>query len=184
MQDAHILKGDLAVIRVQSRVEKGKIAAVMVRAFFSEVTLRASAKNNPTILLVFWPVKFCYSHRQISRYATCGCASQTDPNPAQSGGFIFCRHPKDHALQRADTVAGTGRSGLRPLVFEGKARRKVEIIGKPAGGCSGAAEEIKCFWAAPVLNIAWSFSAGEIAVPSSAGHLRLPSGGMRRRIAG
>ena len=40
MIKAHILDGDIAVIRIQPRVEQGQIAAVMIREILTEVTLK------------------------------------------------------------------------------------------------------------------------------------------------
>lgn len=79
MRDAHILDGDLAVIRIQSRVEKGQIAAVMVKGILSEVTLKILRRTQQTLVL-------------------------EPANPA-----------------------------YKPMVFKGRERRKVVIIGKLAG---------------------------------------------------
>jgi repressor LexA len=79
LRDAHILDGDLAVIRVQSRVETGRIAAVIVRDLFSELTLKIIRRSGRTLVL----------------------------EPANAA--------------------------YEPLVFTGKERSRVEIIGKLAG---------------------------------------------------
>lgn len=51
MRDAHILDGDIAVIRSQSRVEQGQIAAVMIREVLSEVTLKIIRRRRNTLIL-------------------------------------------------------------------------------------------------------------------------------------
>jgi repressor LexA len=79
MTKAHILDGDIAVIRIQPRVEQGQIAAVMLREILTEATLKVV-------------------HR--TRYAI--------------------------TLEPAN-------SDYRPMVFKGKARGRVKILGKLAG---------------------------------------------------
>ena len=51
MIEAHILDGDIAVIRSQSRVEQGRIAAVMIRDLLSEVTLKIIRRKQNTLIL-------------------------------------------------------------------------------------------------------------------------------------
>ena len=79
MSDAHILDGDMAVIRIQSRVEQGEIAAVMVRDILPEVTLKIVRRTRQVVTL----------------------------EPANAA--------------------------FEPLVFKGKERRRVVIVGKLAG---------------------------------------------------
>jgi repressor LexA len=51
MIDAHILDGDLAIIRPQRRVESGQIAAVMVQDLLSEATLKIVRRTRSTLTL-------------------------------------------------------------------------------------------------------------------------------------
>ena len=79
MVDAHILDGDVAIIRPQKSVENGEIAAVLVEGLLSEATLKVVYRTRTTLTL-------------------------TPANPAHV-----------------------------PLVFKGKQRGKVSIIGKYVG---------------------------------------------------
>ena len=51
MIDAHILDGDLAIIRPQKRVESGEIAAVMVQDILSEATLKIVRRKRSALSL-------------------------------------------------------------------------------------------------------------------------------------
>jgi repressor LexA len=51
MIDAHIMDGDLAIIRPQQRVESGEIAAVMVQNLMSEVTLKIVRRTRSVLSL-------------------------------------------------------------------------------------------------------------------------------------
>lgn len=51
MIDAHIMDGDLAVIRSQPRVESGEIAAVMVEDLLPEVTLKIFRRTQAALYL-------------------------------------------------------------------------------------------------------------------------------------
>ncbi len=51
MIEAHIVDGDLAIIRPQSTVQSGQIAAVMVEGLFPEATLKIFKKRNNRIEL-------------------------------------------------------------------------------------------------------------------------------------
>jgi repressor LexA len=51
MIDAHILDGDLAIIRPQPRVENGEIAAVLVRDLLPEATLKIVRRTRATLFL-------------------------------------------------------------------------------------------------------------------------------------
>lgn len=51
MIDAHILDGDVAVIRPQARVENGEIAAVMVADLLTEATLKIVRRTRSTLTL-------------------------------------------------------------------------------------------------------------------------------------
>ncbi len=51
MIDAHIMDGDLAIIRPQQWVESGEIAAVMVRDLISEATLKIVRRTRSTLTL-------------------------------------------------------------------------------------------------------------------------------------
>lgn len=51
MIEAHILDGDIAVIRIQQRVEQGQIAAVMVQDVLSEVTLKIVRRTRYVLTL-------------------------------------------------------------------------------------------------------------------------------------
>ena len=51
MIDAHILDGDLAIIRPQQRVESGEIAAVMVHDLLSEATLKIVRRTRSALTL-------------------------------------------------------------------------------------------------------------------------------------
>jgi repressor LexA len=51
MIDAHILAGDLAIIRPQLRVENGEIAAVIIQDILPEATLKIVRSNRRTISL-------------------------------------------------------------------------------------------------------------------------------------
>ncbi|PID40875.1 MAG: repressor LexA [Proteobacteria bacterium] len=51
MIDAHILDGDLAIIRPQQRVDSGAIAAVMVQDVLTEATLKIVHFNRSTLSL-------------------------------------------------------------------------------------------------------------------------------------
>ena len=51
MIDAHILDGDLAIIRPQRRVESGEIAAVMVHDLLSEATLKMVRRTRSALTL-------------------------------------------------------------------------------------------------------------------------------------
>lgn len=52
MIDAHIMEGDLAVIRPQADVENGEIAAVMVADLLNEATLKIVQRYRHTLTLV------------------------------------------------------------------------------------------------------------------------------------
>ena len=79
MIEAHILDGDIAVIRVQPRVTQGQIAAVMIRDVLTEVTLKMVRRTQYAITL-------------------------EPANPAYN-----------------------------PMVFKGRARGRVKVLGKLAG---------------------------------------------------
>lgn len=51
MTGAHILDGDLAIIRVQQRVESGQIAAVLVQDMFTEATLKIVRRKGNVLML-------------------------------------------------------------------------------------------------------------------------------------
>jgi repressor LexA len=51
MTGAHILNGDLAIIRPQQRVDSGTIAAVMVQDVLTEATLKIVCFNRTTLSL-------------------------------------------------------------------------------------------------------------------------------------
>lgn len=51
MIDAHIMDGDLAVIRSQQRVENGEIAAVMIKDLLTEVTLKILHRTRAALYL-------------------------------------------------------------------------------------------------------------------------------------
>jgi repressor LexA len=51
MIDAHILDGDLAIIRPQKRVESGEIAAVIVQDLLPEATLKIVRRTRSTLTL-------------------------------------------------------------------------------------------------------------------------------------
>jgi repressor LexA len=51
MRDAHVLNGDLAVIRPQSTAENGEIVAVLVEGLEAEATLKIFRRNNGDIEL-------------------------------------------------------------------------------------------------------------------------------------
>jgi repressor LexA len=51
MIEAHIMDGDLAVIRPQPRVENGEIAAVLVQERLSEATLKIVRRTRSTLTL-------------------------------------------------------------------------------------------------------------------------------------
>lgn len=51
MTGAHIMDGDLAIIRVQPRVENGQIAAVLVRDMLSEATLKIVRRKGNVLTL-------------------------------------------------------------------------------------------------------------------------------------
>jgi repressor LexA len=51
MVDAHILDGDIAIIRPQSRVENGEIAAVMVTKRLPEATLKRVRYTKASLIL-------------------------------------------------------------------------------------------------------------------------------------
>ncbi len=51
MTGAHILDGDLAIIRVQQRVESGQIAAVLVQDMFTEATLKIVRRKSNVLML-------------------------------------------------------------------------------------------------------------------------------------
>ena len=59
MIDAHILDGDLAIIRPQKRVESGEIAAVMVQDLLSEATLKILRRTRSALTLE--PANTAYS---------------------------------------------------------------------------------------------------------------------------
>jgi repressor LexA len=52
MIDAHILDGDLAIIRPQQRVENGEIAAVTVAGTLPEATLKIVRRDRYSLSLV------------------------------------------------------------------------------------------------------------------------------------
>lgn len=52
MIEAHILDGDLAIIRPQRRVENGEIAAVTVEGVLPEATLKIVHRNRHSMSLV------------------------------------------------------------------------------------------------------------------------------------
>jgi repressor LexA len=52
MIEAHIVAGDLAIIRPQVQVENGEIAAVMVADLLTEATLKIVQRNQHTLTLV------------------------------------------------------------------------------------------------------------------------------------
>lgn len=52
MIDAHIMDGDLAIIRPQKWVESGEIAAVLVRDLLTEATLKIIRRTRATLTLV------------------------------------------------------------------------------------------------------------------------------------
>lgn len=52
MIEAHILNGDLAIIRPQQRVENGKIAAVTVEGKLPEATLKIVHRNRYSLSLL------------------------------------------------------------------------------------------------------------------------------------
>jgi repressor LexA len=51
MTGAHIMDGDLAIIRVQQRVESGQIAAVLVQDMFTEATLKIVRRKGNILML-------------------------------------------------------------------------------------------------------------------------------------
>ena len=51
MTGAHIMDGDLAIIRVQQRVESGQIAAVLVQDMFTEATLKIVRRKGSVLML-------------------------------------------------------------------------------------------------------------------------------------
>ncbi|MFH0728203.1 MAG: transcriptional repressor LexA [Pseudomonadota bacterium] len=51
MIEAHIMAGDLAIIRPQQRVENGEIAAVIIQDMMPEATLKILRRNRQTISL-------------------------------------------------------------------------------------------------------------------------------------
>jgi repressor LexA len=51
MTGAHIVDGDLAIIRVQQRVENGQIAAVLVQDIFTEATLKIVRRKGNILML-------------------------------------------------------------------------------------------------------------------------------------
>jgi repressor LexA len=51
MIDAHIMDGDLAIIRPQPRVENGEIAAVLVQDLLPEATLKIVRRTRSTLFL-------------------------------------------------------------------------------------------------------------------------------------
>jgi repressor LexA len=51
MTGAHIMNGDLAIIRVQQRVESGQIAAVLVQDILTEATLKIVRRKGNTLML-------------------------------------------------------------------------------------------------------------------------------------
>jgi len=51
MIEAHILDGDIAIIRPQKRVENGEIAAVMVQDRLSEATLKRVRRTKTSLIL-------------------------------------------------------------------------------------------------------------------------------------
>jgi len=51
MVDAHILDGDIAIIRPQKRVESGEIAAVMVQDLLPEATLKRVRRTKASLIL-------------------------------------------------------------------------------------------------------------------------------------
>ncbi|BBO91997.1 transcriptional repressor LexA [Desulfosarcina ovata] len=59
MIDAHIMDGDLAIIRPQKRVENGQIAAVMVQNLLSEATLKIVRFDRSSLTLE--PANAAYS---------------------------------------------------------------------------------------------------------------------------
>jgi repressor LexA len=59
MIEAHILDGDVAVIRPQARVENGEIAAVMVTDLLTEATLKIVRRTRSTLTLA--PANPAYS---------------------------------------------------------------------------------------------------------------------------
>ena len=60
-------------------------------------SIRASAKNNYTTLLVFWSVCRVITVGTYLLICTGGHALQTNQNPAQSCGIISCRGPNRKA---------------------------------------------------------------------------------------
>ena len=59
MIDAHIMDGDLAIIRPQQRVESGEIAAVLVRDLITEATLKIVHRTRTALTLA--PANPAYS---------------------------------------------------------------------------------------------------------------------------
>jgi repressor LexA len=51
MIEAHIMDGDLAIIRPQPRVENGEIAAVLVQDVLPEATLKIIRRTRSTLTL-------------------------------------------------------------------------------------------------------------------------------------
>ena len=69
MIEAHIMEGDLAIIRPQPRVENGEIAAVLVEDLLSEATLKIVRTYRHTLTLVaankkYKPLSFTGNERR------------------------------------------------------------------------------------------------------------------------